>query len=205
VRGSNGGFFEALDDLLSGWKSCAIRCDQRHIDELIANARIFLVEDLFVRRAVGPVGPQFSVIRRMEDVLKLDPSAFVADKELFDALGKRSTAIHCDEDRILFRKGEVPSGLYILRSGCVVLTMTSPSGDLLLSTPVSEGSLLGLPGFVGDRPYSLTAEAQKGSVLGCVSRADFSDLMLTNPALSLKLLAVLAAEVRSARSAISES
>jgi CRP-like cAMP-binding protein len=137
--------------------------------------------------------------------LKLDPSAFVADKELLIALEEKSTRVACDRDRILFRQGETPFGLYILRSGSVTLRMTSHNGDPLLSIAVPPGALLGLPGFVGNQPYSLTAEAAKGAELGLVSREDFSAIMLANPALSLKVLSVLAAEVRSARAALSES
>ncbi len=137
--------------------------------------------------------------------MKLDPSAFVADKELLDALEKRSTLIVCDEDRILFNQGDLPSGLYVLRAGSATLSMTSQSGETIMSTPVSAGALLGLPGFIGNQPYSLTGKASKGAELGFVSREDFSDLMLSNPALSIKLLAVLAAEVRSARNALTES
>jgi CRP-like cAMP-binding protein len=45
----------------------------------------------------------------------------------------------------------------------------------------------------------------KGSELAFVRREDFSEMMLSEPALSLKVLAVLAAEVRAARAAISEA
>lgn len=141
----------------------------------------------------------------MEVILNLDPSAFVADRELLDALESRSTSILCDRDRVLFRQGETPRGLYVLRSGSATLSMTSNTGEVLLSVTVQAGALLGLPGFVGGQPYSLTAQARKGSELGFVSREAFSDLMLNNPALSLKLLSVLAAEVRTARNAISEA
>ena len=110
----------------------------------------------------------------------------------------------CDHDRILFRQGETPSGLYVLRAGSVILDMVSHTGEPLLDLSVPVGALLGLPGFIANQPYSLTAKATKGTELGLVSREDFSALMLSNPALSLKVLSVLAAEVRSARSAISE-
>jgi CRP-like cAMP-binding protein len=137
--------------------------------------------------------------------LKLDSSAFIADPELLAALEKRATAIVCDEDRVLFQQGEVPSGLYVLRSGSATLTMTSHEGEVIVETPVSAGALLGLPGFVANQPYSLTARAHKGAELGLVNREDFSQMMLADPGLSLKMLSVLAAEVRSARAAISES
>jgi CRP-like cAMP-binding protein len=135
--------------------------------------------------------------------LKLDPSAFVADKELLDGLETRSTLIVCEEDRVLFQQGDPPTGLYILRSGTATLTMTSQTGETILSTPVNAGALLGLPGFISDKPYSLTGSASKGSELGFVSREDLSDLLLNNPSLALKVLSVLAAEVRAARNALS--
>lgn len=151
------------------------------------------------------MGPLFSASCARRPRVNLDPSAFVADKELLDALVQRSTRIVCTEDRVLFRQGDASTGLYVLRSGSATLSMTSHTGETLLSVPVSEGALLGLPGFVGDRPYSLAAKAAKGAELGFVSREQFADLMLNNPSLSLKLLSVLAAEVRSARNAISEA
>jgi CRP-like cAMP-binding protein len=58
---------------------------------------------------------------------------------------------------------------------------------------------MGLPGLVGNNPYSLTAEAKKGAEVSFVARDEFSRLMLTEPSLAMMILRVLAAEVRSAR------
>jgi CRP-like cAMP-binding protein len=137
--------------------------------------------------------------------VKLDPSAFVADQELLDALAKRSQPIICAEDRVLFSQGESAKGLYILRMGAAALTMTSHTGELIMRTSVPAGALLGLPGLIGNQPYSLSAVASKGAELSFIAREDFSQLMLSDPGLSLKVLCVLAAEVRSARRAISEA
>jgi CRP-like cAMP-binding protein len=63
--------------------------------------------------------------------------------------------------------------------------------------------LLGLPGLIGDEPYTLTAIARDGARLSYVPRDEFNSLMQSNPHLSLKILEVLAAEVRSARRALS--
>jgi CRP-like cAMP-binding protein len=137
------------------------------------------------------------------DEMNFDPSAFVADRELLDALEERSRTIVCSEERVLFAQGEEPTGLYILRSGSATLSMITESGQPIVLTSVAAGSLLGLPGLIGDQPYSLTAVAGPGAELGFVTREDFCRLMLSDPALSLKVLGVLAAEVRSARQAIS--
>ena len=134
--------------------------------------------------------------------MKLDPSAFVADAELIQALEEQSSSILCGCDRILFRQGDVPTGLYILSRGEVTLTMSAPNGDELMSIQAIPGSLLGLPGLIGNEPYTLAAIARKDAELHFVSRDEFTNLMQTSPLLSLKVLQVLAAEVRSAREAI---
>ncbi len=136
--------------------------------------------------------------------VKIDSSAFIADQELIQALEKRSTPIACEEDRILFRQGELPEGLFILHDGSVRLTMESPLGEAVMEGSASSGSLLGLPGLIGNQAYSLTAKALKGARLSFVKRDDFSDLMLTEPAMSVRVLRVLAAEVRTARFALTE-
>lgn len=134
--------------------------------------------------------------------MKLDSSAFVADPELLAALEQHSTTVVCTEDRILFLQGESPAGLYILRSGTATLSMNSVTGEPLVHAVVSKDALLGLPGVIGNQPYTLSGTAAKGSELGFVTIEDFSKLMLENPGLSLQVLRVLAAEVRTARSAI---
>ncbi len=134
--------------------------------------------------------------------MKLDSSAFVAEQELFEALAKRSQPVDCAGDRVLFRQGEPPQGLYLLRNGYALMTMESPTGDVVLCSTAGAGSLLGLPGLIGNEPYSLGAKALKGAEVGFLTKEEFSQLMLTEPALSLKVLRVLAAEVRTARLAV---
>ena len=138
----------------------------------------------------------------MVSCVKLDTLAFLADHDLIQVLEKHAVPVACDEDRVLFNQGETPDGLYILHKGEATLTMTSPSGELVLCMKPTVGSLLGLPGLVGNEPYSLTASARKGSAFGFVPRADFEDLMQSDPTVPLKVLHVLAAEVRAARQAL---
>jgi CRP-like cAMP-binding protein len=135
--------------------------------------------------------------------MKLDPSAFVADPELIQALEKRSTTISCGGDRVLFRQGDVPAGLYVLDQGETTLTMASPAGDQVMSVQARANSLLGLPGLIGNEPYTLTAIARDGARLSFITREDFTALMQTDPRIGIKILQVLAAEVRSARRALS--
>jgi CRP-like cAMP-binding protein len=136
--------------------------------------------------------------------VKLDPSAFLADAELIVALENRSTAISCGEDCVLFKQGEIPVGLYILNQGQSTLTMTSPNGEQIMSIQVHRGALLGLPSLIGNEPCTLSAIARNGAQLSFISRDELVSLVHASPLLALKMLKVLAAEVRSARHALSE-
>ncbi len=136
--------------------------------------------------------------------VNFDSSSFIAEQELIDALEKRSSTIICSEQRRLFTQGGKPAGLYILRKGTASLTMESPTGGDLMSIKLHPGSLLGLPALIGNEPYTLTATADKDAELGFVTREDFNGLMMTDPSVAVRVLRVLAAEVRTARHAISE-
>lgn len=130
-------------------------------------------------------------------------SAFVADPELVSELEKRAQPVTVAADHLLFRQGEEPRGVYILRKGLAKLTSRS-DGDVILSVQAGAGSLLGVPAVVGGKPYSLTAEALDGAELSLLSNADFVHLMHTEPALSFRVLQVLAEEVRFARESIAD-
>jgi CRP-like cAMP-binding protein len=136
--------------------------------------------------------------------MQLEPSAFLADPELFQVLEKISTVVDCNLEHVLFRQGDPPMGLYLVAKGGAMVTMTSEDGDTLMSIEVVPGSLLGLPAVIGNQPYSLTARAHHGSWVGFVPKDEFSKLVQTNAALMVQVLKVLANEVRSARIAITQ-
>jgi CRP/FNR family cyclic AMP-dependent transcriptional regulator len=131
-----------------------------------------------------------------------DSSAFVADPELIRALETRATPVKCDADGVLFKQDDPAVGVYILQEGAATLTMTSHDGQLIFSVNAVPGSLLGLPALVSDKPYSLTATALAGAKVSFVSREHFLALVQSDPQLSLRMLQVLAAEVRTARQAL---
>jgi CRP-like cAMP-binding protein len=133
----------------------------------------------------------------------VEQNSFAADRKLFEALENHSQSISCDEGGILFRQGEAPAGLYIIQSGEAALMRESPSGRAIICLNAVSGSLLGLPGLVANEPFTLTAMVRKGSTVRFVTRNDFEDLMRSEPSLNVSVLQVLAAEVRSARIALS--
>jgi CRP-like cAMP-binding protein len=154
--------------------------------------------------AAAQIGMRDLFIPRKVVKVQLDPSAFLADPQLIKALEKRATTVSCGEDRVLFRRGDAPVGIFILRAGEAAILMASDSDTLDLTCLATAGSLLGLPAVIADQPYSLTAIARKGASDGFVSKDEFNALMQSEQSLMVKMLQVLAAEVRSARLAITQ-
>lgn len=129
-------------------------------------------------------------------------SAFVADSELVKELDKRAKPVDVSGDRVLFRQGDAPFGVFLVRKGMASLT-SRPDGDASLTVQAGAGSLLGVPAVIAAKPYSLTAEAAEGAEVSMMSCEDFVHLMHTEPALSFRVLQVLAEEVRFARETLS--
>jgi len=129
-------------------------------------------------------------------------NSFVADRQLIEALEKRSQPVSCSEGRTLFKQGEAPRGVYIFKSGEAFLVMKIASGRTMKCLHAGAGSLLGLPAVIGNEPFTLTAIVRKGSEVEFVTRSDFEDAIRTEPSLYPRLLQLLATEVRSARLAI---
>ena len=134
--------------------------------------------------------------------MQFDSSAFVSDPELVQAFERQSSAIPCELDRVLFRQGDVPMGLYILHEGVATLSARSSGGKFAICLQTTAGSLLGLPFLFGRRPSPLTATVKSGAVLSFINGEDFSALIRSEPTLHLRLMHTLAAEAEFSRMAI---
>jgi CRP-like cAMP-binding protein len=136
--------------------------------------------------------------------MNFESSAFVSEPTLLLKLLEHTVPLDCSKGRILFRQGERPYGLFILRQGKAVMTLENEHGAILIRTELAPGSILGLPALVSDKPYTMSAVAKRSAVVSYVTRKDFSALMLAEPKLAFEVLRVLAGEVQIARKAISQ-
>jgi len=134
--------------------------------------------------------------------VQIDPAAFVVDPKLIRVLNERSVLIPCEIDRVLFRQDEPAVGIFIVHKGGVTLSLMSQDGHSLFAAQARPDSILGLPGVISDEPYALSATAGDGAEVSFVSSANLKSQMEADSAFSLKMLALLAAEVRSARKAL---
>ena len=136
--------------------------------------------------------------------MKLDSSSDI-DNRLFEALAGRCETISCDEGVTLFKQGDKPRGIYIIRNGEANLLMLTTSGRIISSFTAESGSVLGLPSAVANTPYSLTAVVRKGSVIGFIRLQDFHSLLRSEPTLYPCVLLILSSEIRSARTALASA
>ena len=130
--------------------------------------------------------------------------SFSADCRLIQALVSHSQPVACSEGHTLFNQGETPAGLYILISGEAALMMTSHAGQAVMCLQAGSGSLLGLPGVLGNAPYTLTAMIRKDSEVRFITRENFVQTIQEQPGLYPSVLEMLATEVRVARQALAE-
>lgn len=133
--------------------------------------------------------------------MQFESSSFLAAPDLIAALSKHAIEIDCEPGHALFRQGETPTGVFVVHAGKAQITMES-RGKSVISIDAQPGSLLGLPAVLSNAPYSLTARAGQGARVKFIPREQFSKMMISEPLLALRVVEVLAAEVRSARSAI---
>lgn len=134
--------------------------------------------------------------------MQLDSSAFVTDPDIVQRLQGLSSAVRCDQDRVLFRQGESPTGLYILHEGAANLTTRSRDGKFAICLQTTAATLLGMPSVFSRQPHSFTAVARQGALLSFINSDELSGLIHSDPPLHLKVLHTLAAEAEFARMTI---
>lgn len=124
-----------------------------------------------------------------------------ADPELAYKIQKRSKLFRFGRHEILFRQGENPHSVYLIQRGEALLTMRV-QGVTALRVRAGAGSLLGLPAVVGQKPYTLTAQALGKLEAYWLNPDQFAELLREESKLSMAVLRILASEIRSARQAV---
>jgi len=128
---------------------------------------------------------------------------YVVDEKLAVELAKRSKPLPLQANDVLFREGDAPKGIYLLRKGNVDLTMHS-GNQVIVCARAGAGSVLGLPSTADDKPYSMTATACRDAEIEHLSSKDFHQLIESHPELYLNVVQILAAEIRSVRKALAD-
>lgn len=75
------------------------------------------------------------------------------------ALDEISTSATYPKGAVLFVEGQAPRGVFVLCNGRVKLSANSADGKSLILRIADAGEVVGLPGTISGKPYSVTAEA----------------------------------------------
>lgn len=121
-----------------------------------------------------------------------------ADERLFHNLLSRAREFDCADGRTLYRQGDFPDGLFLIREGEASLLRLSPADRIIASFSAGPGCVLGLAAAVEVMPYTLCANVRRGTKVGFVDLVEFHSLLEDNPSLYPPMLSLLASEFRTA-------
>ena len=115
-------------------------------------------------------------------------------REIHNSKGGTLSSLH-HRGAVLFAEGQLPSGLYVLRSGRVKISISSSEGRILILRLGQAPELLGLNAVVRNIPYDVTVETIEPCRTDFISRADFMELVAKSNEARVCLCAILSKEV----------
>lgn len=122
-------------------------------------------------------------------------------RSVLETLG---SAVAQPKNVVLFQQGDAPVGVYLVRKGAVRMTVKAGGSEVLMRI-AHPGSVIGLPGVLGNKPYSLTAITMQATELAFVPAEKLVNAVRGNPLLGLQVLQLLSEDVRNARGAIAST
>lgn len=125
-------------------------------------------------------------------------------EDVRSVLDNMASPITQPKNAVIFTQGDPAIGVYVIRKGTVRLTVKAGDSEVLMRV-AQPGSVLGLPGVLSSKPYSLTAKVVQPCELGFVAAEKLVQLVLESPALGLQVLQLLSEEVRAARGAMANT
>ena len=128
----------------------------------------------------------------------------IASDDVRGVLDTLASTVSHPKNATIFTQGDAPAGVYIVRKGSVRMSVRAGDSEVVMRV-AQPGSVLGLPGVLSNKPYSLTARTVQPCELGFVKAEDLIKLVRENPALGLQVLQLLSEEVRAARGAIANT
>lgn len=119
---------------------------------------------------------------------------YSAPTDLKALLLQRSDKVQKNRQTVLFKRGEVSFGMFLVLRGAISLDF-GVDGSSPLNKTYGPGALIGLPATLTGRTYTMTATVTDDSELGFVSSEALKALLLVQPKACQELLAMLTAKI----------
>ena len=114
------------------------------------------------------------------------------EKEEIARLARGTREIHASRGDILFHKGDMPTGFYLIVYGQVKLAFTSPQGGEKVVDILPQGQTFGEAVMFTDKPFMVYAQALADSLVLHIAKAAINDELDADPKLGRKMIAGLA-------------
>lgn len=135
-------------------------------------------------------------MQTVSDLLADVPILAEASLELREQLAASSYPKRLARGQVLFVAGEPCDALYVVRSGRLKVSVTSPHGDELVLAVVGPGESIGEVGIIDGGDRSAGAEAMDDTELVCVPRDSVVTLLRASPEAALAVAQELATTLR---------
>jgi CRP/FNR family transcriptional regulator, cyclic AMP receptor protein len=108
-----------------------------------------------------------------------------------DGLDAISSSAVYPKGAILFVEGQVPRGVFVLCNGRAKLSANSADGKSLILRIADPGEVVGLPGTISGKPYSITAEAIEPIQANFIPRELFLTFLRTHGEAAMRVAEIL--------------
>lgn len=125
-----------------------------------------------------------------------EKAGHLADMDLFRELSDRDmaeldrviTLTNVSRGRVFYQPEDLGEVLFLIKQGRVQLYRISPEGKKLVIATLGPGALFGEMALLGQQMHSAFAEALEDCLILVMSRADLERLILSKPAVGLRML-----------------
>ena len=103
-----------------------------------------------------------------------------------------------EDGQIIQHRGDDPDSFFVIASGQVKLGQYGRDGEMQVLFLLGESDSFGELACLGKFPRAVDAEAVGDVRLYCISEAEFTDVLLTEPKIAMNVMSFLAQQLREA-------
>ncbi|MDD5044463.1 MAG: patatin-like phospholipase family protein [Candidatus Omnitrophica bacterium] len=114
----------------------------------------------------------------------------------FKFIAEKISVVSYKKDELIYKEGDSPSAFYCIISGRVVLSVKNAAGNENILEYLHRGKYFGIISLLTGEPHSVTARAINDSVVLRIENADFKNILIKAPRLSIDLMQSLSRRLK---------